>query len=185
MKLARSTRWALGSVAALALAACGEPTAQIIQPGESRFTYELPAEFTDIGLELDGRPGLAYGLPDTTIDSLANDPVMFVATIPSGDRESYQSLRVLATRGEFDPLDPDLDPLPNETRMLAYVEIAEADVWGVRMRLSIGRGATDYQALVDRESDQVVLTEVICTQACFLEQLELIDRIQTSWSLEQ
>ena len=185
--MSATTRLALVTVPVLALllAACGEPTAQRVQPGQSPFSYEVPAEFTDIGLELEEQPGLAYGLPESSIDTLSNDPVLFVGTSSSGDLESFQSLRILATRGEFDPLDTSLEELPNNTRVLAYAEIGEADVWGIRMRLAIGRGATDFQALVDRESDQVVMTEVICTQACFLEQLDLIDRIQTSWSLER
>jgi hypothetical protein len=52
------------------------------------------------------------------------------------------------------------------------------------MQLSIGRGASDFQALVNRRSGEVVVTELICTQACFLEQFDLIDQIQGSWSLE-
>lgn len=170
--------------AVLVTAACGAPTAQLVQPADTRFRYEIPAEFTDIGLETEGKPGLAYGLADSSLQSLSNNPVMFLAISSSGESESFRSLRVLATGGEFDPLDQELEELPNDTTLLDYVEIGEADVWGIRMRLAIGRGAADFQALVDRESDQVVFTELICTQACFLEQLDLIDEIQNSWSLE-
>lgn len=185
MTPARTAGLALAPALILFAAACGAPTAQVVHPADTRFSYELPVEFTDLGLETEGQPGQAYGVGQSSLDSLSNDPVMFVATTESGDRESFQSLRVIATGGEFDPLDTSLDELPNDTTVLDYIEIGEPDVWGIRMRLAIGRGAADFQALVDRESDQVVFTEVICTQACFIEQLELIDEIQNSWSLEQ
>ena len=68
--------------------------------------------------------------------------------------------------------------------LLGYIEIGSPDVWGIRLRLLTGNGAADFQILVDRESDQIVMTQLICTQACFLNQLDLIDQIQASWSLE-
>jgi hypothetical protein len=172
-----------GAAAIGMLASCGAPTAQVVSADESRFSFELPIEFTDIGVEDDGQPGEVYGLPESTLDQLGSDPVFLVTTVPTGERASFQSLRQLFTGGEFDPLDPDLEELPNDTELLGYIEIADERVWGIRMRLAIGRGAADFQALVDRQSDQVTVTELICTQACFVEQLDLIDRIQQSWTL--
>jgi hypothetical protein len=174
---------AAGLGASLLLAACGGPTAQVVTPQDSRFSFELPIEYTDIGDSPEGNPGQAYGLPDTSLEQLGSDPVFLIATLPTGESASFQSLRQLATGGEFDPLDPELDPLPNDTELLDYVEIANAEVWGIRMRLAFGRAAADFQALVDRESDQVTVSELICTQACFIEQLDLIDQIQQSWTL--
>jgi hypothetical protein len=171
------------AAASLALGACGEPTAQRVQPPDARISYELPIDYTDIELQ-EGEVGQAYGVEGSRLDALASDPVLILATLPSGETASFQSLRTLATGGEFDPLDESLDPLPNDTQVLGYVEYGEADVWGIRIRLAVGRGAADFQALVDRRSDQVVITELICTQACFLEQLDLIDEIQASWNLE-
>lgn len=173
----------LASLFVLVAVGCGEPTAQIVRPAESRFTYELPVEFTDLG-EKDGTPGLAYGLPDVVAGQLASDPVFLVTTRDSGDLASFQSLRLLTTGGEFDPRPESLDPLPNEMELLGYIEIGNADVWGIRLRLLTGNGVADFQILVDRESDQIVMTQLICTQACFLYQLDLIDQIQASWSLE-
>lgn len=164
---------------------CGAPTHQLIRAGDTSFTYEVPAEFTELGGDGDEQSAAVYGLPDTPTDTLANDPVLLAVAADNGDVQSFQTLRVLGTGGKFDPLDPELNgELPNDTLLLDYIEIGEPDVWGIRMRLAIGQGVTDFQALIDRRSDQLVLTEVFCTQACFLDQLDLIDDIQTSWSLE-
>lgn len=164
--------------------ACGEPTAQIIQPSDSPVSFQLPAEYTDISDPAAGGESLIYGLPSTPLDALSSDPVLLVDTLPSGQNASFSSLRELSTFGEYDPLDPELETLPNDTQVLGYVEIIEPDIWGVRLRLAVGQGASDFQALVDRGSGRVVVTRVICTQACFLEKIDLIDEIQGSWSLE-
>lgn len=170
-------------VSALMAVGCGEPTAQVVQLPDSRFSYELPVEFTDIGVAAGDDPGRVYGLPETTLEELGGEPVFVVTTTPSGEVASFKSLRMLATAGVFDPVDESV-PLPDDTELLGYVEYGEPDVWGIRMRLVIGRGAFDFQALVDRQSDQVVVTELICTQACLVEHLDLIDEIQASWSLK-
>ncbi|MDH3682029.1 MAG: hypothetical protein OEV40_18995 [Acidimicrobiia bacterium] len=178
-------RW-VGAVVGIGvvIAACGEPTAQIIHPDDSPVSFVLPAEYADITEETGEGQSLVYGLPSTPLDSLSSEPVVLVDTLPSGQNASFSSLRELSTFGEFDPLDPDLETLPNDTQVLGYLEIVEPEIWGIRLRMAIGQGASDFQALVDRASGQVVVTRVICTQACFLEKIDLIDDIQGSWSLE-
>ncbi|MEM9131697.1 MAG: hypothetical protein AAF962_10050 [Actinomycetota bacterium] len=185
----RSSPTALGgavtALAALGLTACGAPTHQIIQPEPATFTYELPIEFVELG-EPDAA-GTSYGLPGAAADTLAGEPVVLTATSPDGGSQSYRSLRELATGGQFDPLNPDpalVDTAASQTTLINYAEISEPDVWGLRMQLTIGDLVIDYQALVDRRTDNVVLTEVYCTLACFTDQVDLIDDIQTSWQLE-
>lgn len=172
-------------LAAVGLAACGSPTHQLIQPDAADFTYEVPVEFVELGDPT--LPGTTYGLPGSTTDALAADPVLLTATAPDGADQSFRSLRELATGGQFDPLNPDpelTDSSASETSLINYVEYSEPEVWGLRMQLSIGDLVIDYQALVDRGTDTVVLTEVYCTLACFADQVDLIDDIQTSWQLE-
>jgi hypothetical protein len=178
-----STAIALTVASALVAVGCGEPTAQVLDVPDSPFRYELPTEFDDIGVEVGNEAGRVFGLPGTDLAGLASDPVFLLTTMPSGETASFKSLRLLATGGELDPLDESV-PLPSDIQLLDYVEYGGPDVWGVRLRLIIGRGAADFQALVDRQSDQVAITELFCTQACFVDNVELIDQIQASWSLE-
>lgn len=176
---------AIAAAAAFGPVACGSPTHQIIQPEPAAFTYELPIEFVEIADT--GASGTSYALPGTPVDSLSGDPILLTATAPDGEDQSFRSLRELATGGQFDPLNPDPDVVhtaADQTTLINYAEITEPDVWGLRMRLTIGDLVIDYQALVDRRTDDVVLTEVYCTLACFSDQLDLIDDIQTSWQLE-
>jgi hypothetical protein len=163
-------------------AGCGEPTAQVVQAGDSRISFEIPIEFDDLSRDGDG--GAILGPPGSSAVELSDEPVMFMLTSSAGDSASYQGLRQIATGGEFDPLDPELETLPDGTEVKDYEEINNPDVWGIRLRLVVGSGAKEFQALVHRESDQVVITEVTCTQACFVEHLDLIEQIQGSWSLE-
>jgi len=175
------------SAAVLALLAtgCGAPTAQVLQPPDSPFAFEVPADFTDLGAGSGDEAGRLYSLEGSTVDELGSDPVLLFTTGSNGADASFQSLRTLATGGQYDPLDPDLDEaVTGGRRVLDYSEITEADVWGIRMLTVAGRTVSDFQALVERRSDRVVLTEVACTQSCYLENVDLIDRLQTSWSLE-
>jgi hypothetical protein len=172
---------ALGAI--VALASCGEPTAQVVSPGDSRFSFEIPAEFTELGGAGEEQAGQFYGLPDTSLQQIGSDPLLLMTTIAGGELASFQSLRQISTRGAFDPLDPELDPLPNDTELAGYLEISDPEVWGVRMVLGVGSNIVDFQALVDRQSDQVVITELHCNQACFIEQQDMIDQIQQSWTL--
>lgn len=174
----------VAAAVALVATGCGEPTAQIVRPEDGPLTFEIPIEFTDLGAETDDGAGFAYGLPDTSLEEVGGDPVFLVGTLTNGDTASFASLRQLATFGEFDPRDPDLDPLPDDTELLGYLEITEPEVWGVRLRLAVGQSASDFQALVDRRTGQVTVSRVVCTQACFVDQIDLINEIQASWSLE-
>ncbi|MEM8924779.1 MAG: hypothetical protein AAGD35_14850 [Actinomycetota bacterium] len=167
---------------AASLAACGAPTHELVTPGETDFAFEVPAEFT--ALETEGA-ATTYGYPGSEDDEALNSPKLLTAGFNSGASESFQSLRMIATNNEFDPRDPDLENLPNDTLLAAYDEITEADVWGVRLVLLVGStGAVDFQALVDRRTDEVAISNISCNQACFLRDRDLIDDIQTSWSLE-
>ena len=166
------------------ITACGEPTAQVVEAGQGQVTFEMPAEFTDLALE--NAAGSAFGLPDSLADQLNNDPVLYLRAESGGESTSYQSLRAMVTGGQYDPLDPDMAEVASAsgTAVIDYQEINQPEVWGIRMQVAVGRGALDFQALVHRRSGEVVVTELVCTQACFLEQFELIDQIQGSWSLE-
>jgi hypothetical protein len=171
---------------ALALAVvatgCGEATAKSITVPDSTMSFVVPIEFTD--LRPDHEQGVVYGLPGSSAVQLSAEPVVFMMATPGGDSASFQGLRKLATGGQFDPLDASLDALPNDTKVLGYNEIIEPDVWGIRLTLTVGAGAKDFQALVDRATDQIVITEVTCTQACFVKEGDLIKKIQSSWNLE-
>jgi hypothetical protein len=184
----QSRRRSVGLLAASALAlavtatACGEATAKSIQVPDSTMTFVLPVEFTDLGPDPAG--GLAYGLPGSSAVAYSSDPVVFMVAVPGGDAVSFHSLRLAATGNKFDPLDASLTTLPDNTKVIDYKEIIEPDVWGIRLKLVVGSGARDFQALVDRTTDQVVVSEVTCTQACFSQDIDLIQKIQGSWSLE-
>ncbi len=184
MRLVTPARaWVMGT-GALALVGllggCGQPTAQVVRPPDGQISFEVPVEFADLG-EGDNQ-GLLYGLPGSSSTELSNKPILFMGVLSAGDSASYQGLRQIITGGEFDPrAEP---PLPKNAQLIGYTEINQADVWGVRLRMAIGSGVTDFQALVHRASDQVIVTELTCTQACFVEQADLINQIQGSWSLE-
>jgi hypothetical protein len=169
--------------AALIVAACGEATAQRISARDSFLVYEIPAEFT--ALDDDGATSVQYyGVAGSTVGSFGTDPVLSVLSGPGGESESYTSLRSLSVGGRFDPLDTE-DPASTESvEIINYVEISEPEVWGVRVQLLVDAGVSDFQALVDRRSDQITVTEMRCTHACFAEQVDLIDRIQRSWSID-
>ena len=107
-----------------------------------------------------------------------------MTSLGSGDQASFQGLRLLATAGRFDPLDEVEENLPAGMQVIGYSEISEPKAWGIRLQMLMGPNVADYQALVDRRTNQIAITEMFCTQACFIEQQALIDQIQRSWSLE-
>lgn len=182
--LAARTGLVAASALALGLAAgCGQPTAQVITPEDSPLSFEIPIEYTE--LEDDGAAGVrSFGTAGTSPDQYGSDPVVSVFSMDGGEDVSYASLRSLSVGGRFDPVATE-DPDEQEAAgLLGYVEYGEPDVWGVRLRLLLESGISDFQALVDRRSDQITLSEVHCTQACFAEQVDLIDQIQRSWSLD-
>lgn len=174
----------VGVAALLGLAACGEPTAQVIQAADTRFTYELPVDFDVLPTPDDVAPGQRFGPEGAVADQPGSEPIFSLATIGAGDQASYQGLRMLATAGQFDPLQQTDDPLPDGMQVLGYAEINEPKAWGIRLQFLMGANVADFQALVDRETDQIAITEMFCTQACFVEQQSLIDQIQRSWRLE-
>lgn len=178
-------RWAIGAaspvVAGLLVVGCGEPTAQVVRSGDSPIAFVVPSEFTRLS---DDATPAAYGLPGTSLEAVSDDLVLILSDDANGDAASYRLLRTAATGGQFDPLDPTLEELPNDTVVVDYEEIDDPSVWGIRLRLTAGRAARDFQALVDRESDTITVSEVVCSQACFARELDLIEEIQGSWSLE-
>lgn len=168
---------------ALATGACAPaPTSQAVRPPDSPISYTIPVGFTSLDQGADGTA--VYGRPGSPADGLADDPVLYMTTLAEGDAMSFEILRRIATGDEYDPLDPSLSALPDGARVIGYKEITEPKVWGVRLRLAVNGGAKDYQALVDRTTDKVVVTELACTQVCFKRQTKLIEQIQGSWSLE-
>lgn len=173
----------LVTVVAVGVVACGEPTAQVIQPEAGRISFEVPADYVDIGAANDSPPGQAFGLPSSPVDELSGDPVVLVGADSGGTAASFASLRSLSTFNEFDPLDE--AAVPASVRVLDYSEILESEVWGIRLLLTSGATALDFQALVDRRSGDVVVTRVVCTIACFRRDATLIDEIQQSWNLEE
>ena len=168
---------------ALVAAACGEPTAQIISYEASPISYEIPSEFT--ALDSDGVSAVQYfGPVGSAAGSFGGDPVLSLISSAGGEAESFMSLRSLSVGGRFDPLDSENPEVANNVQVLNYIEISEPEVWGVRLQILVDAGVSDFQALVDRRSDQITVSEMRCTQACFVEQVELIDQIQQSWSLD-
>ena len=164
--------------------ACGAPTAQLVQPDNSPISFEVPADYNEVSDDLEDSSGLVFAAPGTRFSGPINEPVVQVQALANGENASFKVLRTLATGGEFDPLDRELEVLPNNTEVLTYDEISDAHVWGIRMRMFVGQSATDFQALVDRQTNQVVLSQLYCTQACFLAEIEMIDEIQASWAVE-
>ncbi|MEM9566128.1 MAG: hypothetical protein AAGA93_26140 [Actinomycetota bacterium] len=171
-------------VAALGLSACGQPTAQLIKPDDTRISYEVPIDFEP--LLLPGQPSEReqYGPPGAEISESSSEPLLSLTSIGSGDQASFMGLRMLATAGQFDPLDDDPTAMPEGMQLLGYSEISEPEIWGVRLQFILGPTVADYQALVDRRTNRIAISEVFCTQACFVEQQDLIDQIQRSWRLE-
>ncbi|MDH4075707.1 MAG: hypothetical protein OEY41_01015 [Acidimicrobiia bacterium] len=185
----------LGAVlaGAAALIGCGEATAREITVPESSISFVVPREFDDLG-GVDG-PAAVYGRPGSNLDEVGDEPVLFMTSIEHGDLASFAALRMLSTNGEYDPVDQVSNgdgtvslqasgDIPADSFVIDYEEIAQPDVWGIRIKLAVGSAARDFQALVTRATDRVVITELTCTQSCFLEQADLIQKIQASWSLE-
>lgn len=185
----------VGTMAAGAavLTGCGEATAREIIVPESSISFVVPSEFNDLG-GVDG-PAAVYGRPGSTLDEIGDEPVLFMTSIEDGDLASFAALRRLSTNGEYDPVEQVSNgdgsvslqassDVPADSFVIAYEEIAQPDVWGIRIQLAVGSSARDFQALVTRATDRVVITELTCTQSCFLEQADLIQKIQASWSLE-
>ena len=118
-----------------------------------------------------------------------------LTSLEHGDLASFAALRQLSTNGEYDPVEQVRNgdgsvslkassAVPADSFVISYEEISEPEVWGIRISLAVGPSARDFQALVTRATDRVVITELTCTQSCFLEQADLIQKIQASWSLE-
>ncbi|MEZ5406442.1 MAG: hypothetical protein R2761_00350 [Acidimicrobiales bacterium] len=182
---------ALGGAALLT--GCGEATAREITVPESSISFVVPKEFDDLG-GVDS-PAAVYGRPGSTLDEIGDEPVLFMTSIEHGDLASFAALRMLSTNGEYDPVEQVSNgdgsvslkasgDVPADSFVIDYEEIAHPDVWGIRIKLAVGSAARDFQALVTRATDRVVITELTCTQSCFLEQADLIQKIQASWSLE-
>lgn len=185
----------LGSGLALAALAtgCGEASARSVTVPQSSISFVVPNEFADLG-GVDG-DAAAYGRPGSTLDNVGDEPVLFMASLEDGDLASFAALRMLSTNGNYDPIQQVSNSdgsvslsassaVPDDTIVIDYEEIMQPDVWGIRIKLAVGSAGKDFQALVSRATDQVVVTELTCTQACFLEQADLIQKIQGSWNLE-
>lgn len=175
------------------LAGCGEATAREVKVPESSVTFVIPTEFDDLG-GVDG-PAAVYGRPGSTLNEISDQPVLFMTSLEHGDLASFAALRQLSTNGEYDPVEQVSNgdgtislqassDVPADSFVIAYDEISEPEVWGIRIKLAVGSSARDFQALVTRATDRVVISELTCTQSCFLEQADLIQKIQASWSLE-
>ncbi len=175
------------------LAACGEATAREVTVPESSISFVVPTEFDDLG-GVDG-PAAVYGRPGSTLDEIGDEPVLFMTSIEDGDLASFAALRMLSTNGEYDPVEQVSNgdgsvslqastDIPADSFIIGYEEITRPEVWGIRIKLAVGSSVRDFQALVTRATDRVVITELTCTQSCFLEQADLIQKIQASWSLE-
>ncbi|MEM7273543.1 MAG: hypothetical protein AAF547_10720 [Actinomycetota bacterium] len=187
MNRQRHTAVAVMAGLALATAGCGAPTAQEVSTDGSRFRFEVPVEYGQIEFGIDPltAQGVAYGTPGTDSADVPSDPVLVMTAGSGGEAASFRSLRELSTGGAFDPLDPGDDVDAGNLQILGYDEIITPEVWGVRLQLALGRAGTDFQALVDRRSDDITVSQLICTQACFNDHLDLIDEVQTSWRLEE
>lgn len=169
--------------------ACGEPSAYIVTPTDSPISFEVPSGFGE--LEGDGVSATQYyGPTGSSSQQFGSDPVLSLVSIAGGENVSFVNLRSLAVGGRFDPLDsedpedPEAAEAAEAAEVIGYSEYGDSDIWGVRLRLLLTSGVRDFQALVDRRSDRITVSEMHCTQACFVEQAELIDQIQRSWSLE-
>ncbi len=180
----RDLRWAVGAALLVGLAACGQPTAQLVRPIDTGFTYEIPAEFGELDQPLGVEGRQQYGPPGAVIEESPSEPLLSMTSLGSGDQASFQGLRLLATAGQFDPLDETAENLPAGMQVLGYSEISEPGAWGIRLQFLMGSNVADFQALVDRRTNRIAVTEMFCTQACFVEQQALIDEIQRSWRLE-
>lgn len=175
------------------VAGCGEASAREITVPESSISFVVPKEFDDLG-GVDG-PAAVYGRPGSDLDEIGDEPVLFMTSIEHGDMASYAALRMLSTNGEYDPVEQvdngdgtvslrASSAVPADSFVIDYEEISQPDVWGIRIKLAVGSAARDFQALVTRATDRVVISELTCTQSCFLEQADLIQNIQASWRLE-
>jgi hypothetical protein len=187
-RAARTGRAAIAPTSILVLAmtliaaACAEASAQIVTPDDGTLSFEIPVEYA----ELDDTAGgvRSFGTPGSSAGGYGSDPIVSVLATDGGETASYLSLRSLPVGGRFDPVETE-DPTEQAmAELLGYIEIGEPDVWGIRVRLLLESGISDFQALVDRRTDQITLSEVHCTRACFAEQADVIDRIQRSWSLD-
>ena len=172
----------VGLVLALLATACGEPTARAVRAPDSPMSFAVPTGYTP--LDEGGNGTAVYGRPGSATVGFGDEPVLYMATLTEGDAMSFEVLRRITTGDEYDPMDPALTVLPDGAKVIGYKEITEPKVWGIRLKLAVNGGAKDYQALVDRTTDKVVVTELACTQVCFKRQTKLIDQIQGSWSLE-
>lgn len=176
--------WAVVAGGALALlgGACGQATARTVQAPDSRISYVIPSGYAALPPGGDGTA--VYGRPGSPVEGFADNPVLYMATLTEGDAMSFEILRRVATGDQYDPLDASASSLPDGAKVIDYKEITEPNVWGIRLKLAVNGGAKDFQALVDRTTDKVVVTELACTQVCFKRQTKLIEQIQGSWSLE-
>ncbi len=192
-QLRRPPLLAAGLTVGALFTGCGEATAREVKVPESAISFVVPKEFGELG-GVDG-PAAVYGRPGSTLDEIGDEPVLFMTSIEHGDLASFAALRMLSTNGEYDPVEQVSNgdgtislqasgDVPADSFVIAYEEIAEPDVWGIRIKLAVGSSARDFQALVTRATDRVVISELTCTQSCFLEQADLIQKIQASWSLE-
>lgn len=179
----RAARLAAWLALAVAASSCGAPSAQVIGVEDSPFSYEVPTDFAILDEPED--PNIrVFGPAGSEVEEYGSDPILLVISSPDGELASFTSLRSAVVGGQFDPLDQDDPRVAEQLQVLGYTEIAEPDVWGIRLQFLTGPGASDVQVLVDRRSDQVSLTRMFCGQACFADQAELIDQIQASWSLD-
>ena len=182
MATPRRRTWSVAAATVALGAGCGQASARIVQLPDSPISFQVPVSFAE--LTQSGDPGAVYGRPGSSAGEVGDQPVLFIAAAANGDLASYKALRSLATNGQYDPLDSSLSSLPDGAQLIDYKEINAGRVWGIRLKLAVSGAAKDFQALIDRTSNSLVVTEVTCTQSCFNQQATLIEHIQGSWSLE-
>lgn len=166
-------------LASTALAACGPPSAQTLTTGDS-VEFAAPAEWD--GVDDFGPDVVAVGHPIDTDLGVRTEPVVIVQSLAGSTADSFETLR-RRTMG-YDPLNPD-DDLVTEITMLGYDEFTEPRAWGVEMYFSNSNSLYRVLTLVNRADMSVHIATVTCTRRCFERNLDTIEQIMSSWTIEE
>ena len=93
--------------------------------------------------------------------------------------------------GQADPLDLVSSGDPN-IELVAYEELTEADGhWGSWIVVSVGTGGDGepvtigHQVMVDPDLTTMYRLQVACQAACYDENRQEIDRVFSSWTIEE
>jgi hypothetical protein len=205
---ARTTVMTLVAASVLALAACGGASAQYVANSDEGFFLKFPKSWERFDIEESQRPDDATtdawqvfldANDDPTVDHLESvdqdQPVALVeirSLLPAQrEQVSLGYLRSLVLAGQADPLSLVSNGDPN-IELVSYEELTEADGhWGSWIVVTVNAASggepvtIGHQVMVDPDLSTLYRLQVACRASCYDEHRQEIDRVFSSWTIEE